>query len=171
MNKRRYGGYLIHAGVVMVFVGIVASSFFNVEGVFTVREGEQFQLGGYTLRFDGLSQRRDPEKEVVFARLAVLQNDRIVGHLFPQRFFYDKSEQPTTEVAIKPRLTEDLYVVLSGWDDTGSVSFHVFINPLVQLIWAGIGLMALTGLFVLFPDSRPARRSRATASSSADAAA
>lgn len=171
MNKRRYGGYLIHAGVVMVFVGIVASSFFNVEGVFTVREGEEFQLGGYTLRFDGLSQRRDPEKEVVFARLTVLQNDRIVDHLFPQRFFYDKSEQPTTEVAIKPHLTEDLYVVLSGWDDAGRVSFHVFINPLVQLIWGGIGLMALTGLFVLFPDSRPARRSRATASSSADAAA
>ncbi|GAB4232331.1 MAG: heme lyase CcmF/NrfE family subunit [Acidobacteriota bacterium] len=172
MNKRRYGGFIIHAGTVLVFVGIIASSFFNIDRVFTVREGERFEIGGYTLQFNGLAQRQDPEKQVVFARLDVLEDGEIIDRLFPQRFFYHKSEQPTTEVAIMSRLTEDLYVVLSGWDDAGNVSFHVFVNPLVQLIWLGIAIMAMAGLFVLFPDYRPAaQRAAARATSTADAAA
>lgn len=156
MNKRRYGGFIIHGGTVLVFVGIIASSFFNTDQVLTVKQGETFQVDHYTLRFNGLSQRDDPEKEVVFARIDLLRDGEVIDQVFPQKHFHHKSEQPATEIAIRSRPQEDLYVVLSGWDQEGNVTFHVFVNPLVQLIWIGIGIMALGGIFVIFPDKKRA---------------
>ncbi len=156
MNKRRYGGFIIHAGTVLVFIGIIASSFFSQDQMFTVKQGQMFQLAGYTLKFDGLSQRRDPEKDVVFARVGVFSGGQKIDNVYPQKNFYHKSEQPSTEVAIRSRLNEDLYVVLSGWDETGNVTLHVFVNPFVQFIWMGIAVMALGGMFVLFPDKKVA---------------
>ncbi len=156
MNKRRYGGFIIHGGTVLVFVGIIASSLFSVDQTYTVRQGQKFQLEDYTLEFRGLSQRRDPEKDVVFAKVGVFKGDKEIDELYPQKHFHHKSEQPATEVAIRSRFLEDLYVVLSGWDDAGNVTFHVFINPLVELIWMGIGIMAMGGVFVLFPDKKTA---------------
>ncbi|HXK59733.1 MAG TPA: heme lyase CcmF/NrfE family subunit [Acidobacteriota bacterium] len=155
MNKRRYGGFVIHAGVVLVFFGIVASSFFRIEENFNVRQNEFFKIGDYTLAFKGLSQRSDPEKDVVMARLDVLKDGRKIDELQPEKHFHHKSEQPMTEVSIRPTLKEDLYVVLAGWDEQGVVSFHVFVNPMVQWIWIGIGIMVLGGLFVMFPDTKP----------------
>jgi cytochrome c-type biogenesis protein CcmF len=154
-NKRRYGGFIIHGGTVLVFIGIIASSFFSVDKVFTVQENGSFELQGYDLRFAGLSERRDPEKTVVFATIEVSKNGKSLGQMFPQKHFHHKNDQPATEVAIRSRLYEDLYIVLSGWDENGSVSFHVFVNPLVQLIWIGIGIMGLGGVFVIFPDRKP----------------
>lgn len=152
MNKRRYGGFIIHMGVVLVFVGIIASSFFNIEQDFTVQIGEQFTIGDYTLAVQELNQRKNPEKDVVFARLEVFRGGKKIDTLYPEKHFHHKSEQPMTEVSIRPTLKEDLYVVLSGWDEKGNVTFHVFVNPLIQLIWIGIGIIACGGMFVLFPD-------------------
>ncbi|MDA2928899.1 heme lyase CcmF/NrfE family subunit, partial [Acidobacteria bacterium AH-259-O06] len=155
MNKRRYGGFIIHVGVVFVFVGIIASSFFNVEQVFTVKKGERFTVADYTLVFQELTQRRDPEKEVVTARIDVLRGGKKIAGLTPEKHFHHKGEQPMTEVKIRSTLKEDLYLVLSGWDEQGQVTFRVFVNPLVQAIWIGIGIMVIGGIFVLFPDRKP----------------
>jgi cytochrome c-type biogenesis protein CcmF len=156
MNKRRYGGFIVHAGVVFAFVGIIASSFFSVEETFTVQQGEVFEIGGYELKYHELRQRRDPEKDVVFAYVGLQRGGDEYGALYPQKDFHHKSEQPATEVAIRSQPHEDLYVVLSGWEEDGSATFHVFVNPLVQLIWIGIGVMVLGGIFVMFPDRKPA---------------
>jgi len=155
MNKRRYGGFIVHAGVVFAFVGIIASSFFSVEETFTVQQGEVFEIGGYELKYHELRQRRDPEKDVVFAYVGLQRGGDEYGALYPQKDFHHKSEQPATEVAIRSQPHEDLYVVLSGWEEDGSATFHVFVNPLVQLIWIGIGVMVLGGIFVMFPDRKP----------------
>ena len=172
-NKRRYGGFIIHAGTVLVFIGIIASSFFSVDKVFTVQENESFELRGYDLKFAGLSELRDPEKNVVFATIEVSENGKSLGQMFPQKHFHHKNDQPATEVAIRSRLYEDLYIVLSGWDENGSVSFHVFVNPMVQLIWIGIGIMSLGGVFVIFPDRKPtaARATRRAPEEAQDEAA
>jgi cytochrome c-type biogenesis protein CcmF len=154
MNKRRYGGFIIHAGVVLVFVGIIASSFFAFDELFTVKQNETFKIDDYTLRFDGLFERNDPEKDVVFARVTILDGGQEVDALFPQKHFHHKSEQPATEVAIRTRLHEDLYIVLSGWEQDGTSTLHVFVNPLVELIWIGIAVMSLGGIFVMFPDQK-----------------
>ena len=156
MNKSRYGGFLIHVGVVFVFVGIIASSFFSVEQHFTVRDGESFRLGDYTLVFQGLRERRDPEKDVWMAHLDVSKGGKkLRSQVVPEKHFHHKNKQPQTEVAVRSSLKEDLYVVLSAWDEQGQVTFHVFINPLVKLIWIGITIMACAGIFLLFPNRRP----------------
>jgi len=87
----------------------------------------------------------------VTARLDVLKNGAKIAEVQPEKHFHHKSEQPMTEVSIRPTLKEDLYVVLAGWDQQGIVSFHVFVNPMVQWIWIGVGIMVLGGLFVMFP--------------------
>ncbi|MBI4446241.1 MAG: heme lyase CcmF/NrfE family subunit [Acidobacteria bacterium] len=154
MNKRRYGGFIIHTGVVMVFVGIIASSFFNTEQYFTLRTGEEYKLGSYTLVFQDMGERRDAEKDVVFARLSVLQGGRQIDQLRPEKHFHHKSEQPMTEVSVRTTFKEDLYLVLAGWNEQGQVTFHAFINPLVQCIWIGIAVMVCGGIFVLFPNKK-----------------
>jgi len=156
MNKRRYGGFIIHLGVVLVFAGIIGSSFFKSEQLFTVAEGEEFSIGDYTLRFEQLHRRNDPEKEVVFAHIAVFKGGKEIDDLYPQKDYHYKSEQPMTEVKIRSTLKEDLYLVLSGFEleEGGPATFHVFINPLVQLIWIGIGIMVLGGMFVLIPNKQ-----------------
>ncbi len=154
MNKRRYGGFIIHVGVVVVFAGIIGSSFFKSEQLFTVATGEEFSIGDYTLRFEQLTSREDPEKDVVFAHIAVFKGGRKIDDLYPEKDIHHKSEQPMTEVKIRSTLKEDLYLVLSGWEEGGQATFHVFINPLVQLIWIGIGVMVLGGMFVLVPNKK-----------------
>ena len=154
MNKRRYGGFIIHFGVVLVFLGIIASSFFSVDEFFTLKQGEKFEIKGYELHFIGLSERRDPEKNIVIAHLNVLTNGRKIGEIRPEKHYHHKSEQPMTEVKIRSTLREDLYLILSGWDKEGVATFHVFVNPLVQFIWIGIGIMVLGGVFVLFPNKK-----------------
>jgi cytochrome c-type biogenesis protein CcmF len=156
MNKRRYGGFIIHIGVTLVFVGIIASSFFSQEKLFNnVQEGEEFSFGSYSIVFQKLDQRSDPEKNVVRARLQISQAGETIGELQPEKHFHHKGEQPMTEVAIRRGWREDLYVVLSEWDDQRQATLHLFINPLVSLIWVGIGIMVCGGLFVVFPNKRP----------------
>ena len=156
MNKRRYGGFIIHVGVTLVFVGIIASSFFSQEKLFNnVQEGEEFSFGSYSIVFQKLDQRSDPEKNVVRARLQISQAGETIGELQPEKHFHHKGEQPMTEVAIRRGWREDLYVVLSEWDDQRQATLHLFINPLVSLIWVGIGIMVCGGLFVVFPNKRP----------------
>ncbi len=156
MNKRRYGGFIIHTGAVLVFVGIVASSLFGVEKFFVVQPGGQFSLGGYTLTFDQLLQRDDPEKTVILAPVEVQKGDRLVAKLSPEKHLHHKSNQPQTEVAIRSTLSEDLYVVLSDFDQTGAATFHLYVRPLVMVIWLGVAIMVLGGLFNLLPDRKRA---------------
>ena len=153
MNKRRYGGFTIHFGVILVFVGITASSLFGVERFFTVKEGESFTLAGYTMKFSGLRERRDPEKTVILAPLEVYRAGEFLAQLTPEKHFHNKSDQPQTEVEIRSTVKEDLYIVLSGWDENGA-TFHVYVNPLVMVIWLGVAVMVAGGLFVLLPNRK-----------------
>ncbi len=156
MNKRRYGGFVIHGGIVLVFVGITASSFFDLDQFFTVREGESFSLGRYTMVYKGMSDRRDPEKDVFSARLDVSAEGNILGGLRPEKHIHHTNQdQPQTEVAIRSTPRDDLYVALSTWDEE-TATFHVFVKPLVMLIWIGVAVMVLGGLFVLIPNQRKA---------------
>ncbi len=156
MNKRRYGGFIIHSGIVLVFVGITASSFFDLDQFFTVRVGESFSLGRYTMVYRGMSEHRDPEKDVFSARLDVSVHDSLVGALRPEKHIHHTTQdQPQTEVAIRTTPRDDLYVALSTWDEE-TATFHVFVKPLVMLIWTGVAVMVLGGLFVLIPNQAKA---------------
>ena len=161
MNKRRYGGFIIHLGVVVAFIGIISSSFFSSEELVTVNRGDDFRVGQYTLKFHELVQRADPEKDVVYARISGYEDREPIGNFFPQKHFHHKGEQPMSEVAIRRTLMDDVYVVLSGYDeDLTQATFHVFLNPMVQWVWIGIGIMVLAGVFLFFPDKKAAPRAR-----------
>ncbi len=158
MNKRRYGGFVIHAGAVIVFVGIIASSFYQRESVYTVQVGESFTMERYNFRLLGVDVKTDSEKAAHYAWLEASQGREVIGRFYPQVHRHFKQDQTVSEVSIRSTFLEDIYVVLSGWDEEGNVTFRVFINPLVNLVWLGITIMVLGGVFVMTKDRRPWER-------------
>jgi cytochrome c-type biogenesis protein CcmF len=152
-NKRRYGGYVVHLGVVLVFVGITGNAY-RTEQQITLNKGESFRLKQYTLRYDTLSRYPTANKEVVAASLSVFNSNKRIALLTPEKNFHKGHEQqPTTEVAIHSTLKEDLYVVLAGYDGN-EATFKVLVNPLVAWLWIGGGMMALGTLIAMAPDRR-----------------
>jgi len=154
-NNRRYGGYIIHIGVVMAFIGILGSSFFKIDVKRSVRPGESFSAGPYQFRFEGAFPFDTAHVEGVSAMLTVLRDGRQVAVMEPQRLLYKRQQQPATEVAIRSTMMHDLYVVLAGMDDESRmVTFEVFVTPLVFWLWAGGFVMALGTVVVMWPNLR-----------------
>ena len=101
-NNRRYGGYIIHVGVIVAFVGIVGSSFFRTEVKKSVHAGDSFTIGSYTLRFQGLEQTDTPHLESATALVEVLRPDgREITVMSPAKLFFKRPQQPATKVAIR----------------------------------------------------------------------
>ena len=154
-NNRRYGGYIIHVGVVMAFVGIVASSFFRTEVKKSVHEGDSFQVGSYTLEYLGMETTETPHVETSRARIEVRRDGRPITMMLPAKLFFKRNQQPATAVAIRSTPAADLYVVLAGVDQqTGLVTFQVFLTPLVFWLWAGGVMMAFGTVIVMWPNVR-----------------
>ena len=155
-NNRRYGGYVVHLGVVMVAVAVTASTAYQVEQADRLRPGESVDVGEYRLTFNGLRERQEPGVRVLEAQLAVESGGTLLGTMVTDKRFYPGFErQPATTVGIRTSTTDDLYIVLSGWETDGSASFMVFVNPLVLWLWLG-GITAVAGgLIALWPQPRP----------------
>ncbi|MHB8381434.1 MAG: heme lyase CcmF/NrfE family subunit [Candidatus Binataceae bacterium] len=153
-NNRRYGGYIIHIGVIVAFVGIVGSSFFKTEAKKSVREGQSFSIGAYQLRYLGLLQSENSHMETATARIEVSRDGRVVTEMTPAKLFYKREQQPATKVAIRSTPFADLYIVLAGLDQNGQATFEVFLTPLVFWLWAGGLLMAIGTVVVMWPNVR-----------------
>ncbi len=157
-NRPRYGGYIVHISMIFITVGVVGTTFFGTETDATIKPGETIEIGSYSLLYDKLDSYPTETREVVNATFIVSHNGKIVGELISEKYF-DEDYQPVTEVAIRPTLLEDLYVILLGWDGypempskDENTAFKVLVNPLVNWIWIGGGVLLLGGLFVLWPD-------------------
>ena len=156
-NTRRYGGYIVHFGIVLMFIGFTGTAF-NQEVEREMLPGDQMNLGFYTLLLRDLSVTDNPNYSAQHAVLELYRGERSLGMLRPERRFYKASRQPTTEVAIRPRLNEDLYVVFSGIaDDNQHAVINAHLNPLVNWIWIGGFVLVLGTLIALVPSSQPAR--------------
>ncbi len=156
-NRRRYGGYIVHIGVMLMVIGIAGSTFYKADTQANLKKGETVSLRQYTLRFDGLKEIQRENYSAVIANLTVTENGKPTGMLFPEKDFYPQQEQPTSEMAIRSTLVEDLYIILAGWEGDGSASLKVIVNPLI--IWLWIGWMVLIGgsVIALLPDPREER--------------
>jgi len=152
LNKRRYGGHMVHFGVVLIFMAFAGSAF-NVEKQVSVKTGESFKIKNYTLRFDALSNYPTASRQRVVATLTVLNDEHQVGVVSPEKSIYRGQDQPTTDVAIHSNLKEDLYVILAGYEKD-SATFKVLVNPLVVWLWIGGGIMILGTIVVVLPDRR-----------------
>jgi cytochrome c-type biogenesis protein CcmF len=177
-NRRRYGGYIIHLGVTVMALGIIISSFYRTETDRTVERGEPFTFGAYTMIYQGLEVQRDLVKERTAAPLQVLdQAGQQIAYIRPAIDLHFKvpGGQRETEVAIKHFPTEDLYVVLTGINADGTVTYKVFIEPLIGFVWLGGLILIFGSIVVVWPDPREQRilervRSRETVVGSLTAA-
>jgi cytochrome c-type biogenesis protein CcmF len=169
--RRRYGGYIVHVGVALMYLGFAGAAW-DQEFEAALRPGEVMNVGSsHALRYVGPRMELDPEKRMVFADLEVLAGDRVLTVVSPAKYIYRAApESPTTEVSIRSRLKEDLYVILSAIDpQTKRAIVQVKVRPLVLFIWLG-GIIALLGsIFTTLPDPKKMAR-RAIASSGMGAA-
>ncbi|MEW6365224.1 MAG: heme lyase CcmF/NrfE family subunit [Acidobacteriota bacterium] len=150
-NKRRHGGYLVHLSVVLLFVGFAGAAF-NSETKATLREGDQAQFKGYTIRCKKIEISETPNYLYEKASVQVLRDGRDLGMLYPEGRVYKAGEQTTTEVAIRSNPLRDLYLVFAGMTDDRRAVLQIFINPLVHWIWVGSIVMLLGTLIAVLPD-------------------
>ena len=152
-NKRRYGGYIVHLGIVLIFFGFAGDGFKQEEQVL-LKPGQQVTVGHYTVRHDSIQVTDDGQKQMITAHLTVFEDGAEIGKMYPAKWFFRKrEEEPTTEVAIRRAIAEDVYIVLPAFDlKDQSASLHVVVNPLVNWIWLGFGIMAIGTGIALLPE-------------------
>ncbi|MBI1829857.1 MAG: heme lyase CcmF/NrfE family subunit [Deltaproteobacteria bacterium] len=155
-NRRRYGGYVVHIGIVMMYLAITGTSAFRVEQLNTVSPGESFDVGNYKLRYDKVEAWENEHAAHMAANIAVLKDGKQIDTLKPEKRFYKKPEQPTTEVAIRSTFGTDLYLVLGSYDDaTKKATIQAYINPLVGFLgWGGI-VLAIGTFITIWPARTP----------------
>ncbi len=148
-NGRRYGGYIVHIGVLMIALGIIGNEFFQSEGQANLAPGESIVVADYTLTYERLDMAEGPNYTEFSAAMPLEKNGRAAGVIVPKKVIYNKNqEQPMTEVGLKPGLLEDVYVVLAGFDNMGqTASFKVYVNPLMSWMWIG-GVIIILGVLV-----------------------
>jgi len=168
-NRRRYGGYIVHVGIVMILAGITGS-IFNSEAEAVLKPGETLEVGGYTLRYDHTIDTSHPEFSGIAARVAVTRDGHDVVTLDPEKRVYRASRQPTTEAAVLSTFREDIYLTLAETLDNGSISLSAHVNPLVRWLWAG-GVVLVLGTVVGAWPEPVERRVRAPAFAAAVSAA
>jgi cytochrome c-type biogenesis protein CcmF len=144
--RRRYGGYIVHLGVVLMFFGFAGNSY-KLERKLGTYPGDSAQLGKYTVRYEGVRATQDWQKDMITAELSVWVGDSRVGELTPAKWwYYQLPDQPTTEVSRVMALEGDVYASIADVDmTTGWVRLNLYYNPLVNWVWAGFTVMLLGG--------------------------
>ena len=153
-NKRRYGGYIVHAGIVCIMFGFAGKGF-GLEEQVRLQPGQQTTIGDYTARLDALKVTDDGQKQMITAHVTLFTNGKEIDQLYPARWIYKKHEnQPTTEVGIRRSLAEDFYIVLGGFElETQTAIVQLNVNPLVDWVWLGFGILAIGTGIALLPET------------------
>jgi cytochrome c-type biogenesis protein CcmF len=150
-NTRRYGGYIVHIGIVLMFIGFTGAAF-NKERTVEVAQGSSFDIGGYTMK---VTDMRDGENDnYVWSKLSldVYNGSRKIAELDPEKRFYKASKSQASEVAIRRRLNEDLYVNYAGVsNDNQRAVIQAYVNPLVSWVWIGYWVLLAGTLICLVP--------------------
>ncbi len=151
-NTRRYGGYLVHFGIVVMFIGIAGGAF-NQSHEQEMGFGDQMRMGPYRLVCQSFTQDSNPTFDTEYALLDVYRGNKKVTQLAPEKRFYQASQTNSTMVANHSTLASDLYVIYEGKNpDTDKPIIKVFLNPLMNWIWIGVVIVALGTLVALLPN-------------------
>ncbi len=154
--RRRYGGYIVHIGIVIMYLGFTGAAY-DQEVEAALRPGASLDVGSYELRYDRPDMVTDPSKRAVYTYMTVFDDEGdTLGRVAPAKFIYrTHPEMPTTEVAIRSNAREDLYVIMSTVDpQSRRATFRVVVRPLVSWIWVG-GLVLIFGTLIsLWPTAR-----------------
>jgi cytochrome c-type biogenesis protein CcmF len=155
-NGRRYGGYVVHLGIVLIGVAVIGNEFYQQETTVTLAAGESTSIGGYVIEYAGLESEEQANRIEFGARMIVYDGGgNVVGTVIPQRNIYNKSpDMPTSEVGLRMTPIEDVYVVLNGWENGGATAtFTIYINPLTMWMWVGGIVLVLGTLIAAWPHS------------------
>jgi len=154
-NTRRYGGYIIHFGIVVMFIGIAGGAF-NQSREMEMNYGDQLSIGPYTLVCRSITQDSKPEYDTDYALLDVYSNGKWITQMAPEKrnYFPDTDHpQPSTIVALHSTAQSDLYVVFQGKDpDTGLPNIMAHLNPLIAWIWIGVSIVVVGTFIALVPN-------------------
>jgi cytochrome c-type biogenesis protein CcmF len=157
-NRRRYGGYIIHLGVVLMALGIIGIEIFQTQTQGMISQGESLTLGKYTVRFESLSNFDHTDgRNVARAVVSVYKDGNFVGELHPRRDYYYESQQQMTIPGVRSTLEDDLYVLLADWQPIASqgATFRIYHNPLVNWLWIGAFVFILGTAVAAWPDRDP----------------
>jgi len=164
-NRRRYGGYLIHIGVILVAIGIIGSRFYQVETQQNLAIGESMTIrsefiGTYELTYRGLREGASPDDRIITEGiLDVSFNGRPAGQIIPLREFFIVQQQPMTIPDKRSTLADDLYVILAGWEGTGeTATFKAYINPLINWLWIGGFVFIIGTMIAAWPNPQETRQ-------------
>ena len=156
-NTRRYGGYIVHFGVVVMIIGFAGSAF-NRDAEKEMAYGDQMKLGAYTLVCRSYTQEDKPNYGSQWAIIDIFKGGKQIDTMYPERRFFKASQQPSTMVANRSTLAEDLYIVYEGENlDTGRPIIKAHLNPLVMWIWIGVWVIIIGTILALIPNAVPVR--------------
>ena len=154
-NRRRYGGYIIHIGVILMALGVIGIDMFQTQTQATLPPGGTMQLAGYTVKFDQLDIFDTADgRNVARATLSVYKNDKLLTVLHPRSDYYYESQQTMTIPGNRSTMEDDLYTILVSWEAISStgVTFKVYHNPLVNWLWLGGFVFIFGTLVAAWPD-------------------
>jgi len=170
MNRRRYGGYLAHLGVMVIAIGLTGAAF-NQQAKEELGVGQVINVGSYTFQVESIGERDTPNYIALHAKVNLIEDGQVARSFYPEQRYYKASDSQASEVSIDSSWAKDYYVVLAGTAPSHTVEhpvavFHVYVNPLVIWIWIGGALMALATIIGMLPERA---RLRATAAAPAGA--
>ena len=172
-NRRRYGGYMIHFGVVLMALGVIGIEMFQTETQATVGLGEQVILEDYSITYDSLAEfDTNDNRNVARAVVSVYQDGEYLTELYPRRDYYYESQQPMTIPGVRSTWEDDFYILLVDWQPISSAgaTFKIYHNPLVNWLWLGGFVFIFGTLVAAWPDKDPEKR-RVSARSTSHATA
>jgi cytochrome c-type biogenesis protein CcmF len=152
-NTRRYGGYIVHFGVVVVIIGFSGAAF-NQEKEMEMKTGDQMTIGPYTAICRSSTEDDNPNYFSQWAVLDIYKGGKPIGTMTPERRFYHASQQTSTMPFIRSTLNEDLYFVFEGVNqDNGRPILRAHLNALVMWIWLGVWIMLGGTVLALVPNA------------------
>ncbi len=159
-NRRRYGGYVVHAAIVLLLVGAIGIGGFSTTREARLDPGESLTVGDYTVAYGGSVTERGANAQEVRAQLAVDRGGDRVGTMEAGKNSYFAEQQTSNEVGIRTDWLrgEDLFVIADQFNADGSVYLKAIVNPLVNLIWLAGLVFVLGSVVAMWPDAREQRR-------------
>ncbi|MBK9052217.1 MAG: heme lyase CcmF/NrfE family subunit [Chloroflexi bacterium] len=154
-NRRRYGGYWIHLGVLVLAFGVIGTEFYQQQTQIRLETGESVTLGRYSMTFNGMRQFAGADDLLITeANLSLYENGQLVKTLTPQNELYTRTGQPMTIPDLRATISEDFYVLIVNWEgfSSNAATFRAYLNPLINWVWAGGIIFIIGTLIAAWPD-------------------
>jgi cytochrome c-type biogenesis protein CcmF len=159
-NRRRYGGYIVHAAVVLLAIGIAGSSAYQTIRERSLRQGQSMQAAGYTFTYASLGTRQLQNAQQTSATVEVSRGGSHVATLHPGKSWFPVEQSASNDVSIyhDPRNLGDVYTIADGISKNGTLDLKVLVKPLVNLVWAAGFVFVFGALVAMWPDAVEQRR-------------